>query len=247
MHSRWRVQDKHHRHECADVHQGHHQKHRRTDEVPGAVEANDRKADVGQEKDCEAHEHHVEREHITIHEIGADGDVHFIATEFIEGETLRAALAGAPLKVGELLSIAEQVAAALAAAHEAGIIHRDIKPENIMVRRDGIVKVLDFGLAKLALLQPEAVDTEITTLALVKTNPGMLLGTVQYMSPEQARGLEVDARTDIFSFGVVLYEMVAGRKPFSGETTSDLIASILKSEAAPPTLSTRKFLPNSNA
>jgi len=175
MHSRWRVQDKHHRHECDDVHQGHHQKHRRTDEVPGAVEANDRKADVGQEKDCEAHEHHVEREHITIHEIGADGDVHFIATEFIEGETLRAALAGAPLKVGELLSIAEQVAAALAAAHEAGIIHRDIKPENIMVRRDGIVKVLDFGLAKLALLQPEAVDTEITTLALVKTNPGMLL------------------------------------------------------------------------
>ena len=120
---------------------------------------------------------------ITIHEIGAEGDVHFIATEFIEGENLRAVLARGPVKTDEVLAIAEQVASALVAAHDAGIIHRDIKPENIMVRRDRIVKVLDFGLAKLALPRPMVVGTEMPTRALVKTHPGMVLGTVHYMSP----------------------------------------------------------------
>ena len=170
---------------------------------------------------------------ITIHEIGAGGGTHFIATEFIEGETLRAALARGPLKLDEALAIAAQVAAALAAAHEAGIVHRDIKPENIMVRRDRIVKVLDFGLAKLALPRPAAVDTEMPTRVLVKTNPGMVLGTVQYMSPEQARGFETDARTDLWSLGCVLYELLAGRGPFARETSSDVLAAILEREPPP--------------
>jgi len=172
---------------------------------------------------------------ITIHEIGAEGDVHFIATEFIEGEDLRAVLARGPVKTGVVLAIAEQVASALVAAHEAGIIHRDIKPENIMVRRDSIVKVLDFGLAKLTLPRPMVVDTEMPTRALVKTHPGIVLGTVHYMSPEQARGLETDARTDLWSLGCVVYELFAGRVPFSGKTSSDVLAALLERELPPLT------------
>jgi serine/threonine protein kinase/TolB-like protein/Flp pilus assembly protein TadD len=173
---------------------------------------------------------------ITIHEIGQTDSLHFIATEFIDGETLRQHIAGKRAKLDEVLDIATQVASALAAAHEAGIVHRDIKPENIMLRsRDQIVKVLDFGLAKLALQSLAAVDTQEPTKTIVKTNPGLVLGTVQYMSPEQARGQEVDARTDIWSLGVVLYEMVAGRAPFEGETPSHLIVSIMERE--PPPLS----------
>jgi Tol biopolymer transport system component/predicted Ser/Thr protein kinase len=162
----------------------------------------------------------------------ADGH-HFIAMEYIEGETLRRRLRRAHLSLLESLDIALQVAAALSAAHAAGVTHRDIKPENIMVRTDGYVKVLDFGLAKLAAKQPEAADTQATTRPLVNTEPGMILGTAQYMSPEQARGLEVDARTDLFSFGVVLYEMAAGHPPFEGKTPSDLIAAILEKEPPP--------------
>ena len=135
------------------------------------------------------------------------------------------ALRTAPMKLGEVLDLATQIAGALSAAHAAGIVHRDIKPENIMLRRDGIVKVLDFGLAKLTERLPsDSVDTEAATKALVQTEPGVVLGTIAYMSPEQARGLAVDARTDIFSLGVVIYEMVAGQAPFGGATTSDLIA-----------------------
>ncbi|MGZ8846197.1 MAG: alpha/beta fold hydrolase [Pyrinomonadaceae bacterium] len=174
---------------------------------------------------------------LTIHEIGSEAGAHFIAAEYIDGENLRQALKRGKMKVDEALDVAQQGAFALTAAHGAGIVHRDIKPENIMVRRDGIVKVLDFGLAKL--LEDHArdmVDHEADTRALVLTDPGRVLGTPQYMSPEQARGIELDARTDIWSLGVVLYEMLAGRPPFRGETRSHTVVSILETE--PPSLST---------
>jgi Tol biopolymer transport system component len=168
---------------------------------------------------------------LTIYEIGETDGLHFISTEFIEGETLRETLVRRAMKINEVLSVAEQVASALAAAHKAGIVHRDIKPENIMVREDGIAKVLDFGLAKLAKQQTTSPDA--TTRALVKTDAGVVMGTSVYMSPEQARGLEVDARTDIWSLGVVLYEMLAGQAPFKGQTTSDVIAAVLEREPPP--------------
>src|SRR5438132_5472373 len=160
---------------------------------------------------------------------------HFIATEFIDGETLRERMRIAPMKLGEVLDVAAQIASALAAAHGAGIIHRDIKPENVMLRRDGIVKVLDFGLAKLTeRVSPEAVDTEAPTRTSIKTEPGVVMGTAIYMSPEQARGLQLDARTDIFSLGVLIYEMVAGRLPFEGSNTNEIVASILCDREPPP-------------
>lgn len=165
---------------------------------------------------------------ITIHEIGEVEGFRFMANEFIDGETLRQRIAGGPLKPGEALNIAEQIASALAAAHAEGIIHRDIKPENIMRRRDGIVKVLDFGLAKLT--EQREAGPEDATRDLVKTSAGVLMGTVAYMSPEQARGLPVDARTDIWSLGVVLYEMLTGHAPFEGDTSSDVLVAILERE-----------------
>lgn len=165
---------------------------------------------------------------LTIYEIGQSESTHFIATELIEGETLRARMGKARLKLTELLDVAIQVASALAAAHEVGIVHRDIKPENIMVRRDGYVKVLDFGLAKLT--GPPRTDREATTM--VNTELGVIMGTVNYMSPEQSRGLETDARTDIWSLGVVLYEMVTGRLPFTGATSTDAIIAIAQNEPA---------------
>jgi len=174
---------------------------------------------------------------ITIHEIGRTstefGAVHFIATEFIEGETLRERLARAELELPIALDVATQIAAALAAAHEAGIVHRDIKPENVMLRRDGYVKVLDFGLAKLIEPQPAEVDSGAPTKAKLTTEPGMIMGTVAYMSPEQLRAEEADARADIWSLGVLLYEMIARRRPFSGTSTTALIASILEHEPPP--------------
>src|SRR6266496_935938 len=171
---------------------------------------------------------------ITIHEIGAEADTHFIATEFIEGETLWQRLQTARVEIAETLNIAIQIAAALDAAHRSGIVHRDIKPENVMLRADGLVKVLDFGLAKLTEKQDGvSANSQAPTRALVKTLPGAVMGTVAYMSPEQARGLAVDARTDVFSLGVVLYEMLAGGLPFAGETASDMIAAILTCEPAP--------------
>ncbi len=145
---------------------------------------------------------------ITIYEIDQIDSVNFIATEFIDGATLRERIQSAPMNLGELLELATQITSSLGAAHAAGIVHRDIKPKNIMLRRDGIVKVLDFGLAKLT--QPEAltIDTQAATKPLVHTEPGTVMGTVAYMSPEQVRGLDLDARTDIWSLGVVLYEML---------------------------------------
>ncbi len=175
---------------------------------------------------------------ITIYEVGESEGVHFIATEFIEGRTLRQLTPPGGMPLGKALEIALQVAAALQAAHEAGITHRDIKPENVMIRPDGYVKVLDFGLAKLTeksdpKIDPAKVDKEAATMLRPKTDPGTVMGTVTYMSPEQARGLRVDARSDIFSLGVMLYEMVAGRPPFEGATSSDVIAAILVREPAP--------------
>ncbi|HVS81531.1 MAG TPA: protein kinase, partial [Pyrinomonadaceae bacterium] len=172
---------------------------------------------------------------ITIYEIEQIDSVNLIATEFIDGETLRERMRNPPMKLADVLDVATQIASALAAAHAAGIAHRDIKPENIMLRRDGIVKVLDFGLAKLTeRLPPESVDMEAPTRAVVNTEPGMVMGTVIYMSPEQARGVDIDARTDIWSLGVVLYEMVAGCLPFVGSTSSEVLASILGDKETQP-------------
>lgn len=170
---------------------------------------------------------------LTIYELGDEGGRHYIATEFIDGETLRKRLAGPPMELSEVLDVAIQVVGALEEAHGAGIIHRDIKPENIMIRR-GHVKVLDFGLAKLTERPPsDLTDTEAVTRALVQTDAGVVLGTSQYMSPEQARGKPVDARTDIWSLGVVLYEMAAGRAPFTGETKTDVVVAIARTDPAP--------------
>ena len=171
---------------------------------------------------------------LTVYEIGEVDGKNYIATELIDGQTLREHLAHREsLQLNQILKIGVQVSEALSAAHQAGIIHRDIKPENIMLRKDGYAKVLDFGLAKLS--EPGAVATgssgsEDATRAFVKTNPGMVMGTVSYMSPEQARGKETDARTDIWSLGVVLYEMLGGKVPFTGETINHTIVSILEKE-----------------
>ncbi|HXU36006.1 MAG TPA: protein kinase [Blastocatellia bacterium] len=170
---------------------------------------------------------------ITIFEIGQADSIRFLATEYIDGETIRRRLSSATLSVKESLEITIQVANALEAAHQAGIIHRDIKPENIMVRRDGFVKVLDFGLAKLSESHGAADNTQAATIARVDTDPGTVLGTVNYMSPEQARGLPLDSRTDLFSLGMVLYEMIAARPPFEGKTAGELIALIISKEPPP--------------
>ncbi|HEY2972256.1 MAG TPA: protein kinase [Pyrinomonadaceae bacterium] len=172
---------------------------------------------------------------ITIYEIDETESGHFIAMEFVEGETLRERMERAPLKLNEAVDVAIRAAGALSAAHDAGIIHRDIKPDNIMIRTDGIVKVLDFGLAKLVERLPtEYVDTEAPTSVPLKSEPGTVIGTAVYMSPEQARGVPVDARTDIFSFGVVLYEMVTGSQPFKGSDTIEILAAILSDREPPP-------------
>ena len=169
---------------------------------------------------------------ITIYEIGKVDELSFIAMEFIDGETLRQRIMQGQMKIADALNVAEQIASALAAAHAAHLIHRDIKPENVIARHDGYVKVLDFGLVKLGAINE--VDSEEATRKLMKTSAGVLLGTVTYMSPEQARGLEVDERTDIWSLGVVLYEMLSGQDPFRGVTTSDILVGILEHE--PPSL-----------
>lgn len=169
---------------------------------------------------------------LTIYEVGASNGRQFIAAEFVDGETLRQRQLHSPLKPNEILDIAVQVASALSAAHQAGIVHRDIKPENIMIRRDGYVKVVDFGLAKLTETARKSADTSVSTMLQVDTDTGMVMGTTAYMSPEQARGQQLDQRTDIWSFGVVLYELLSGSTPFKGDTPSDLIVSILDREPA---------------
>ena len=178
----------------------------------------------------------------TIYEINDEDGSPFIAMEHIEGETLAKKIRKQKLNLQEILDIAIQIAAALTAAHRAKVIHRDIKTENIMIRPDGLVKVLDFGLAKLTEKTPvvRMKNSKISTMPFVSTNPGMVLGTVGYMSPEQARGKDVDARSDIFSFGVILYEMLAGKLPFKGENEVDVIGSILHKEPVP----LNQFAPN---
>ncbi|MGA9994367.1 MAG: protein kinase, partial [Pyrinomonadaceae bacterium] len=170
---------------------------------------------------------------ITIYEIGHEGDAHFMAMEYVQGETLRQRIKLERMSVTDALNVAVQIAEALVSAHAAGIVHRDIKPENIMIRPDGYVKVLDFGLVKLSERDAASVDTQAPTMPFVDTDPGTVMGTAQYMSPEQTRGLTVDARTDIWSLGVVLYEMLTGQTPFSGSTPSDVIVSILDREPQP--------------
>ena len=181
---------------------------------------------------------------LTIHEVGSDDGRHFIATEYIDGVTLRRKAAEGPLEIREILDIAIQIASALEEAHAAGIVHRDIKPDNVMVRRNGYVKVLDFGLAKLTeTVDRSPLDPDAATRVMVHTDAGVVMGTSHYMSPEQARGKPVDARSDIWSLGVVIYEMVAGRTPFSGETSTDVIVAITQKE--PPPLA--RFAPNAPA
>src|SRR5207248_2133174 len=182
---------------------------------------------------------------LTIYEIGEDHSTHYIASELIEGETLRQRLTRGPVQLSEAVDIAIQMASALAAAHNAGIVHRDIKPENVMLRPDGYVKVLDFGIAKLAEQELPATMPRDEALLLVETNLGAVLGTVRYMSPEQVCGGHIDKRTDIWSLGVVLYEMLTGQTPFTGDppsqsygaagTPQEVMSAILETEPPPLT------------
>ncbi len=173
---------------------------------------------------------------LTIYEFGQADGLHFIVSEFVEGVTLRQKMSGGRLELNSAVEIAIQIASALAAAHASGIVHRDIKPENVIVRNDGIVKVLDFGIAKLSpRYTGQITRRSVLNLALSDSEPGMVRGTAMYMSPEQARGVAVDARSDIFSLGSVIYELVTDKAPFEGETASDVMAEILKVEPASPT------------
>jgi serine/threonine protein kinase len=172
---------------------------------------------------------------LTIYEFGQAEGLHFIASEFIDGATLGQILQKGRPELSTAVDVSIQIASALAAAHACGIVHRDIKPDNVIVRTDGIVKVLDFGIAKLSERQVATTIRRRTTIGASSTSePGMVLGTANYMSPEQARGITVDARSDVFSLGAVIYELVTGRNAFKGETASDVIAEILKVEPVPP-------------
>lgn len=176
---------------------------------------------------------------LVIHEIGEDENTHYIVSEYIKGKTLGEILRENSLDLPEILDISIQIVSALAAAHEAHLIHRDIKPDNLMLRADGIVKILDFGLAKL--VEPETGGFEASAVNQNQTAEGIILGTAAYMSPEQASGKKLDARTDIFSFGCVLYEMLTGQKAFRGETFSHTIAAILAQEPPPLTHFLKQF------
>jgi serine/threonine protein kinase/DNA-binding beta-propeller fold protein YncE len=169
---------------------------------------------------------------ITLHELGRDGDVNFLVTELVEGETMRQRLARGSLQPVEALAIVTQIASALSAAHEAGIVHRDIKPENVMMRPDGIVKVLDFGLAKISIPR---LAGESSFGVESQTELGRALGTINYMSPEQALGEKIDHRTDIFSLGVTLYELIAGAPPFRGATPAATYDLLLNKKPEPIT------------
>src|SRR5712691_592054 len=168
---------------------------------------------------------------VTIYELGQVGSTHYIAMELVEGQTLRQMLASGSTPMHKVIQIAALVADGLAKAHEAGIVHRDLKPENLMVSRDGFVKILDFGLAKLTPPMEEVFDTR--TLPAAPTIPGVLMGTIEYMSPEQARGRPVDFRSDQFSFGAVLYQMTTGKPAFQRGTKAETLAAILRDDPEP--------------
>src|SRR6202163_3981039 len=169
-----------------------------------------------------------------VYDIGTENQAPYVVTELLEGETLRGALAGGRLSAKKAIDYALQIAKGLAAAHEKGIVHRDLKPENLFVTKDGRVKILDFGLAK---LKPETGDEGKTDLKTVSggTEPGVVLGTMGYMAPEQVRGRAADKRSDLFAFGTILYEMLAGQRAFRGDSAADTITAILTKE--PPDLS----------
>ena len=168
---------------------------------------------------------------LVIHEIGEEDGSKYIVSEFIEGKTLRGVAEDPSMRISDLLDIATQIVGAMTAAHRANIVHRDLKPENIMIRPDGYVKILDFGLAKL--VEQKVVGFEDATARQNQTAKGVILGTVNYMSPEQAKGEKVDERTDIFSFGVLFYEMIAGRTPFAGDSMSESFANLINKEPQP--------------
>jgi eukaryotic-like serine/threonine-protein kinase len=170
---------------------------------------------------------------VTVYDIGESDGIYYIASELIEGETLRTALARGGLKLGQVLEIAIQMCTALAAAHDKGVVHRDIKPENVMLRGDGYVKVLDFGIAKLTEEFRESGRTAPSSSAELRTAEGFVMGTAAYMSPDQARGVQVDARTDVWSCGAVLYEMLSGQLPFKGGSAAEVLAQVLEHEPAP--------------
>ncbi|MCI0415929.1 protein kinase [bacterium] len=171
---------------------------------------------------------------LTIYDIGQSGRSQYIATEYIEGKTLRNLMSGGRMELDQALDVAIQVASALAEAHQAGIVHRDIKPENIMIRQDGLVKVLDFGLAMLTETRSPGGEDETQNMSELKTETGVILGTARYMSPEQARGLRADGRTDLFSMGIVMFEMLTAQAPFAGQTHADTIANLLAIEPPAP-------------
>src|SRR5262245_24782912 len=176
---------------------------------------------------------------ITIYDIGEAAGTHFIAYEFIDGKTLREFATSDPPSIALVLEIGIQIAAALVEAHRAGIVHRDLKPDNVMVRPTGLVKLLDFGIARLS-APADAAATTVTELHS-PTHAGMLIGTPEFMSPEQARGMEINHQTDLFSLGVLLYPLISGRSPFAAETVSDVTVAVLTREPAqltnvPPTL-----------
>src|SRR5712692_5014503 len=191
----------------------------------GAAESSDRGRRFIQEAKAASALHHPNVAHV--YEIGTHDDLRFIAMEIVEGETLRDRVARGPLPIDDALAIGLQIAAALAAAHKAGIVHRDIKPENVIVSPDGYAKVLDFGLAKLREMRGEDAAT------VLKTTPGVAMGTLGYMAPEQLSGGEVTPAADVFSFGVVLYEMISGRRPFGGATNNEIISAILSTTPRP--------------
>ena len=168
---------------------------------------------------------------VTIYDLGQDGSTHYIAMELIEGKTLRALLDAGSLPIRRAIEIAAQVAEGLAKAHEAGIAHRDLKPENLMISQDGFIKILDFGLAKVT--SPRGEMSETRTTSGWQTQPGGVVGTVQYMSPEQASGSQLDYRSDQFSFGLVLYEMVSGKRAFKRSTVAETMVAILREQAEP--------------
>ncbi|HET7842312.1 MAG TPA: serine/threonine-protein kinase, partial [Terriglobia bacterium] len=163
---------------------------------------------------------------VTMYHFGVEGDTRYLVMEYIEGKTLRKIISGKPLPISQLIEYAIQVADGLALAHEKGVIHRDLKAENVMITPRGQVKILDFGLAKLKEVKPQAADEETA----FRTEFGMVVGTVSTMSPEQAMGREVDARSDIFSLGVILYQMATGKLPFEGPTPQATLALILNQE-----------------